>query len=75
MVSPILIPENQRQPFPRDVGKVSWTRTNDAEWSRVFVLRDEHAQGQLAVPAVISWNWPPSLCVVRGQNDCIKIRI
>ena len=28
MVSPILIPENQRQPFPRDVGKVSQTKTN-----------------------------------------------
>uniref|UniRef100_A0A4W2DS34 Cadherin 13 n=1 Tax=Bos indicus x Bos taurus TaxID=30522 RepID=A0A4W2DS34_BOBOX len=28
VVSPILIPENQRQPFPRDVGKVSQPKTN-----------------------------------------------
>lgn len=66
MVSPILIPENQRQPFPRDVGKVSGTKD---KWHRVFLLRDEHAQDKLAVMVVVSWNWPPLLHGKRSERS------
>lgn len=59
MVSPILIPENQRQPFPRDVGKVS--RTKD-KCQSMFLLRDEHSQGKLTVTGLASSrNWPQFL--------------